>query len=296
MKSAYRFLVGTAITIAAALLLLWEPARNRLQPWAGMRETEPPAANTMQVQFIDVGNADAILIRTDDVVIMIDAGENDDETTVSDYLYRQGITQIDLLIATHADADHIGGMDALVRTFPVRRLVHALDLHKTDPDVVALLAAVSERGVAVGKPSIKSTYSLDGIHLEIFGPPAASKETNDHSLVLKLTFGTVTFLFTGDASAVVEEQLLDMGLDLSADVLKVSHHGSSTATTEPFLRAVAPDLAIISCGTGNNHGHPAETVLGRLAAYEVDVLRTDLHGTVILETDGKTIEIVSPKK
>ncbi len=292
MKKSKWLPIGTVAFVLAVPFLLINPMSNRLKSWAGMRETDPPTAGQLQVQFIDVGNADAILIRTDDRVVMIDGGENDDETTVSDYLYRQGIEKIDLLIATHADADHIGGMDALIRNFPVDMVLHTLEADKTDVDAVALLEAIEAEGVSAITPSIKSVYELDGMVIEILGPLSLSKETNDNSIVLKLTFGDISFLFTGDASAKVEQKLMDAGADLSADVLKVSHHGSATATTEPFLRAVDPTFAVISCGKGNNHGHPDEKVMGRLAAYGVEVLRTDLHGTVILQTDGQKITTI----
>ena len=294
MRKSLRISIGVAIVAIAAVLSLFEPTSRFLKRAAGMYADGPPPAGVMQVRFMDVGNADCILIRADGYTVMIDAGENDDEDAVLNELRRQGVERIDLLIATHADADHIGGMDGLVRGMQVVTLMHALSADTADADVIALMRAVEERGVPTLEPVLLNTYTVGGMQLEILGPAAAFRETNDRSLVFRLTFGTVTFLFTGDASSVAEDAMMERGLDLSADVLKISHHGSGTATSEKFLRAVDPSVAVVSCGDGNRHGHPHKKVLGRLSAQNIDLFRTDLDGTVILETDGRELRVVSP--
>lgn len=294
MRKSLRISIGVAIVAIAALLLCFEHISRPLTRAAGMYADGPPPDGVMQLRLLDVGNADCILIRANGYTVLVDAGENDDEEAVANELHRQGVEQIDLAIATHADADHIGGMDGLLRRIPVVTLMHALSADADDADVVNLMQAVEETGVETLQPILTNTYTVGDMRFEVLGPADTYRDTNDRSLVLRLTFGTVTFLLTGDASSVAEETMLERGLDLSADVLKVSHHGSNTATSEEFLRHVDPELAVVSCGNGNRHGHPNKKVLGRLSARNIDLLRTDLDGTIVIETDGSDLRVVSP--
>jgi len=280
---------AVAVTAAATILLAawFSPARPWLADLAGLQDVPAPQDGQMQIHFLSVGNADAVLIRTAQTAILIDAGENDDEQTVTDYLHRQGIDKLDLLIASHADADHIGGMDAVVERISTDTVWLAFD--ETDSaDAKRLFHALDQHDVQPQTPPLFSVHSVGDLTIRVLGPAPVSDNTNDRSLVVRVSFGDVSCLLAGDISQAVEEWLISAGQDLSATVFKVIHHGSASSNSAALLQAVDPSIAVISCGRGNVHGHPDGDVLKRLLALDATVYRTDVAGTVVLTSDGKT--------
>lgn len=251
--------------------------------------TQP--TGTLKVHFLDVGQADSILVQfPSGQNLLIDGGNNDDGEAIVSYLRQHGVKRLDHVVGTHPHEDHIGGLDVVIRSFPVGKvyLPKATTTTKTFED---LLLAIKEKG-------LKVTQAQAGVKLDV-GPEAEAvmlapnaagyEDLNNYSAVLKVTFGSTSFLFTGDAEAESEGQMLAKGYNLKSDVLKVGHHGSDSSTTPAFLRAVAPKYAVISVGKDNPYGHPSPDTLAKLANAGVQVFRTDLQGTIVASSDGKKV-------
>lgn len=263
-----------------------------------VNSTDPESTNATQVEgelevhFIDVGQADSILIKTSKGnSMLIDAGNNADDDLVYSYLKSQGINTLDVVVGTHPHEDHIGGLDTVINNFSVNKIYmpKASSTTKTYEDV---LLAIKNKGLKVTNPIAGSTFSIGDAKFTILAPNSSNyDDLNNSSIVLKMQYGSNSFLFTGDAEDVSERGMLNKGYDLSADVLKVGHHGSESSTTESFLKAVSPKYAIIMVGKGNSYGHPHNDVLNRLKTNNINVYRTDESGTIIATTDGKTISI-----
>lgn len=243
----------------------------------------------LSIHFIDVGQADSILIVQGEHNMLIDAGTNDAGKTVVDYINSQGITDFDYVIGTHPHEDHIGGLDNVINNFNINTVFFpkATSNTKTFKDVVT---AASKKGLKFTVPKVGSTYTLGDAKFEILAPNSESYEsTNNYSIVIKLTYGNNKFVFTGDAETESEKEILANGTDLSADLLKIGHHGSYTSTSAKFLEAVNPKYAVICVGKANSYSHPVKSVMTRLKDKNIDVYRTDECGTVIATSDGTNI-------
>lgn len=250
----------------------------------------PPAV--MQLSVLSVGQGDAIAVRTPGgrwVVVdggLAAQGVDMGARVVVPYLRREGCRAIDLLVATHAHADHIGGLSAVSRAFPVHQ---AWEAGQAEPSAAhqTLLGTWLTQGIPWEVPRPGRLWSLDGVRLEVLGPSAPGASINDGSLVLKLTHGAFTALLAGDMEAEGEARLLRRGREVQADVLKVGHHGSRSGTSTPWLRAVRPRLAIVSVGARNMFRHPHAEVMTRLRRTGAIALRTDRDGAVIIRSDGR---------
>lgn len=249
-----------------------------------------PAANQkLEVHFVDVGQADSILVQLGDANMLIDAGNNADADTVVSYLKTHGVTKLDYAVGTHPHEDHVGGLDYVIQSFDIGALYmpKATTTTKTFEDV---LTAIRDKGLKITTPTPGTKFSLGQAECEILAPRGNSyDDLNEYSVIIRLTYGQTSFLFAGDAGSVSEGQLLSAGADLKADVLKVGHHGSTSATTAAFLKAVDPSYAVISVGKGNDYGHPAKSTMDRLKAASIPVYRTDESGTIIATSDGSKV-------
>ena len=252
----------------------------------------------LEVHFLDMGNADCILVRQGDKNMLIDAAEPDNREDIIRYLQRQGVQKLDLVIATHPHADHIGAMFAVVEEFPIDRFVMSYVTEEATPTsnaYIRMLEALDTHNVAVEEAIPGTTYELGTARLQIVAPFEAVEDANDVSVVCRLTFGERSFLFTGDAGKKVENQMLDSPYVLRSDVLKLSHHGSNSGNSERFLYEVMPQYAVITCGEGNSYGHPHQEVMTRLKRQQIQSFRSDLHGTIVFKSDGQELTVITEK-
>lgn len=253
-----------------------------------------------KIWYLDVGQADSMLLQLPNgnewEYVLIDAGTGQTEEALVSWLQEQGVTDITAVIATHPHEDHIGGMDAVLEAIPVESLYMPEVKESLTPTTRCyeqmLDAAEAQQVQAVKGQSGVTVYEEDGVKLELVGPEPQKEydDLNEYSLVAKLTVGGKSFLFTGDSSEQAEADMIEAGEDLKADVLKIGHHGSSTATTKAFLQAVNPQVAVISCGKDNSYGHPHEETMQRLQEKAMTIYRTDEDGTILATCDGTSIE------
>ena len=257
--------------------------------------TDEPAIDLgFTVYYIDVGQADAALIVCDGETMLIDGGNASDSSLIYSFLERHGITHLDYIVGTHAHEDHIGGLAGALNYATVG--VAFCPVTEYDSRVFGnFVKYLGERDVSITVPNHGDSFMLGSADVKIVGPTRDHREPNNTSIVLKITYGSTSFLFTGDAERPAEQDILEAGHDISATVLKVGHHGSDTATTYPFLREIMPQYAVISCGTDNIYGHPTEDALSRLRDADVTVFRTDMQGTIICVSDGETVSITTDR-
>ncbi|MBS1787403.1 MAG: MBL fold metallo-hydrolase [Acidobacteria bacterium] len=291
-----------AIVFVAAILL-------GMIYWLRRYRTEPPPTpqpfetkGRLQIFALDVGQGDGLLIVSPGgKTVLIDAGNVQAGDAVVAALQRRNIRTIDLAVATHPHADHIAGLRRVIGKLTVKQLLDSGQSFSST-EYEKLLRAVKERKVNYIKAGKGQTFDLDsGVHLEAFNPRGNERwitpvreggsVENANSIVLRLTYGNFSMLFTGDAETETEAEMIKTKTSLRAQVLKVGHHGSRYATSESFLSAVAPQTAIISCGADNRYGHPSQPTLDRLRRSNVQVYRTDLSGEIAIVSDGNTFQV-----
>lgn len=250
------------------------------------------SSNNLDVYFLDVCQADSILLSNNGHYMLIDAGNNEDGPKLVNYFKSLGITKFDYVIATHAHEDHIGGMDDIIKNFDIG-IFYMPDLITTTKTFEDVLDALSEKQIAFETPTIDQEFSFSDTKITTLYVNNEAKNLNDSSIVLRLKHGTNTFLFTGDASTKVEKQLLNK--NIASDVLKVGHHGSRYSTSKEFLNKVNPQYAIISVGINNTYKHPHDETLKKLNDKKIIIYRTDQEGTIVAESNGNIIQFKTIK-
>ncbi|MCC8098388.1 MAG: MBL fold metallo-hydrolase [Eubacterium sp.] len=248
----------------------------------------------LSVKYIDVGQADSILITTPGGShMLIDAGEETgaEEHPVREALSAIGSDYIDVVAATHPHYDHIADMEYVIENYDIGTFyLPDTEGSYTSKTYTAMTDALEENDVTTVYPEVPSEFELDGVKCEILNPvDNETQDCNEYSLVIKLTYGENKFLFTGDAGSQSEYNMIDRGFDLSADVLKAGHHGSAYSSTREFLDEVKPRYAVISCGADNSYGHPSELTLSCLEGVETYI--TMDCGDITITSDGKNIEV-----
>ena len=251
--------------------------------------SETEVLDGIVVKFIDVGQADSCLIVTaNNDAILIDAGEDKDAEAILDVLDDFELEDIDLMVLSHPHADHIGGAQTILENYKVEEVIMC-SFVATSKLFENLIGTLESQEIEVTAAVVGYRLSIDGVDIQIVGTDSKPKDNNNSSVVMKVTYGTVDILFTGDAEEPAEEIILQNDFDLSVEVLKVGHHGSETSTSDAFLSAVNPKVAIISVGEGNKYNHPSSITLNKLLNKGIQVYRTDEIGTITLEIDGENI-------
>ena len=293
----------TALALAAALALgLGACDASGLPglPNGGSTDVTPgPAASAgqtldenapLQVHFIDVGQALSVLVECDGQFMLYDGGNVDDGSLVVSYLQQQGVEELQYVFCSHAHEDHVGGLAAALAYFPAHH-VYAPVTEAETKCFRDFVKYTQQQGLSVEVPAAGTVWQLGSAAITQLGPVAQYSDTNDTSLVLRLDYGSTSFLLTGDMEADAERDLVNTGANLKADVLQVGHHGSSTSTSYIFLNSVLPEMGVISCGVNNKYGHPHEETLSILRDAGVDVYRTDLLGTITIGSDGRNYTV-----
>lgn len=276
-----------------ALLMLLSVLLCGCAPYSPAETTVPPVApgETLTVHFIDVGQADCMLLECGGEYMIIDGGNVDDSSLVVSYLTAQGVTRLEAVVATHPHEDHVGGLPGVLAVFEAEAVYSPTRTYASDCFDDFLYYADQQR-LEITIPSPGDRWELGNATVTVMGPVAAYADPNDTSIVLLVQFGSTRFLFTGDMETLAENEMLDYwgeDYDWHVDVLKVGHHGSSTSTGYRFLREVMPSYGVISVGTDNSYGHPHEAPMSRLQDAQVILYRTDMLGHIIASSDGSAV-------
>ena len=247
-----------------------------------------------EMHFIDVGQALSVLVECDGQYMLYDGGNVDDGSYVVSYLQNLGVEELQYVFCSHAHEDHVGGLSAALAYFPADHVYSPVTEASTKcfQDFVKY---TQQQGLQVEVPAAGTVWPLGSATVTMLGPVAQYDNTNDTSIVLRVDYGSTSFLLTGDMESDAERDLVNSGANLKADVLQVGHHGSSTSTSYIFLNAVLPEMGIVSCGVNNKYGHPHEETLSILRDAGVDVYRTDLLGAIVVGSDGQNYTIRTEK-
>ena len=290
-----------SLAAAAALVLSLVGCGTSAVVPGGSADVVPNPSSTaasvdapFEMHFIDVGQALSVLVECDGQFMLYDGGNVDDGSLVVSYLQKQGVEELQYVFCSHAHEDHVGGLAAALAYFPANHVYSPVTEASTKcfRDFVKY---TQQQGLQVEVPAVGTTWPLGSASVTMLGPVAQYSDTNDTSIVLRIDYGSTSFLLTGDMEKTAESDLVASGANLKADVLQVGHHGSSTSTGYAFLNAVLPKMGIISCGVNNKYGHPHEETLSILRDAGVDVYRTDLLGTVVIGSDGQNYTIRTDK-
>lgn len=262
---------------------------------SNVNPSDIPENSNFEVHFIDVGQADSALIECDGETMMIDGGNVADSNVVAAYLKKEDVTELNYVVCSHAHEDHVGGLSGALSVTKADNIYAP----KTETNTKAyknFKKKAEEQNVEIKHPNVGDEIQLGSSTVEFLGPVDENgKDLNSTSIVLKITYGNTSFLFTGDAESDEEAEILNSGADLKSTVLKVGHHGSRTSTSYPFLREVMPQYAVISVEKGNSYGHPNEETLSKLSDAGVEVYRTDESGDIVMTSDGNNISITTSK-
>ena len=302
MDNKLKQLIGLLlIVMLAGGLLACRPTVEKGDYEPPAKPDEPAPSGQLRIYALDVGQGDGLLIISPQgKTILIDAGPIEAGDEVVNALKNHGVRQLDLVIATHPHADHIGGMRKVFDNFRIKQF---LDSGQTYGTITyeKLLREIQDNKTPYIKAVRGQTIDIEpDVKFDVYGPPnPLFTETdigkdrsvqNANSVVLRLSYGSFAMLFTGDAEFESEDRLMKAGVNLKANILKIGHHGSRHATSGKFLTTVAPQFAIISVGIANDYGHPAQLTMDRLKTLKIKTLRTDLQGEIEISSDGKTFE------
>ena len=283
-KKTIIILVLLALLAAAWFLLPDEPQ----QP-----EVPQNVEGELVIHFIDVGQADCILLEYGDYTLLIDGGNRDDGQLVVSYLEQQGIEELDAVVCTHAHEDHVGGLPSVLAVYPTGAVYAPTRTYASNVFDDFMYYADQQR-LEVIIPQPGDTLHTGDLTITVMGPVESYAETNDTSIVLRVDFGETSFLFTGDMEVAAENDMLDYwgeDYDWQVDVLKVGHHCSDTSSGYCFLNETMPTHAVVSVGEDNSYGHPHKEPMERLEDAGCIIYRTDEMGTILAVSDGKEVTI-----
>ena len=287
------WLVAIILIVCAVLY----PMMNKEGASDGGDRVVSSVDGTMELHIIDVGQADAILIRCEAGNIIVDAGDRDDDNTVKNYLEALGVQEIEYAIFTHPHADHIGGADTIISSFDINNVIMPDVDEKHVPTTVVysnMISAIEQKeNINVIAAESGAEYSVGEVKMKILSPNYIEKysELNDYSVVVRVDFGSTSFMLMGDAEAVNDEEMLATypANELKSTFYKAAHHGARESNTAEFLKAVSPEIIAVSCGEGNSYGHPHAEAMARFEDTGATIYRTDLLGTLKFVSDGTTL-------
>lgn len=302
IKNKKQFIVFAILLIAVLVTGIAE--KNGLIDGAfnGLEQTLGESADILSddnmglsVHYIDVGQGDCSLLVCDGKTMLVDAGENGHESDVINYLRSQNIDKLDYIVASHQHSDHIGGLAEVITEFGCDTLIMPRLTKAQTPTnntYTDFLKAIKNSGVKTLASNPDDVYNLGSAVIEIFGPVTDDAEDiNNMSIVMKATYGSNSFLFTGDAEKEEELEIIESGADIDCDVLKAGHHGSKTSSSKEFLAEVTPDICVIQVGENNDYGHPHSASLKRIEKFTKNIYRNDICGDIILHSDGEKISV-----
>lgn len=278
------------IAVAAAVLAVIAAV---LSACSALREGEVENPG-LEVHFIDVGQADCALVLCDGAAMLIDGGNVGDSSLVYSYLRDRKIDFLDVVVATHPHEDHVGGLSGAL-SYASAGICYSSVESSDNGAFVKFKRNLDKKGTPVSVPKAGDSFELGGARVTFIGPVEITGDENEDSLVCRLEYGDVSFLFTADAGEKAEKLMLDSGAELKSTVLKVGHHGSAGSTGYAFLRAVDPTYAVISTENNSRYGHPHEATLSRLMDSGAKLYRTDKNGTVVFRTDGSVMSVNAEK-
>lgn len=261
--------------------------------------TEPVSVEplkNMTVHFIDVGQGDSIFIQAPNgKTMLIDGGVKGAGKDLVAYLKAQGVKRLDYVVATHPDADHIGGLIAVLNSISIKEFIDSGKVH-TSQTYEEMLTLIRDKNIRFTVPNIGDEFVLDdNLNIEVIAVDENASDNNDASIVLRVVYQNISFLLMGDADHGVERELLQKGIDVQATILKAGHHGSNTSSSAEFIDAVSPLATILSYGQDNKYGHPHAEVIDILQQVNSDIYSTAEAGTIVITTDGVTYDVDAPQ-
>lgn len=281
------------VWLVAAILVILVGCTNVIET------PQQPAAVTgkeMVVHFIDVGQGDSIFVQAPNgKTMLIDGGVKGAGKTIVNYLRQQGVTKLDYVVATHPDADHIGGLISVLNSISIKEFIDSGKVH-TSQTYEEMLGLINSKNIRYTVPAIGNQLALDSeVTVEVLSVDEQATDNNDASIVLRLAYGNISFLLMGDADYGMEQQILASGKDVEATILKAGHHGSNTSSSPQFVKEVSPLATILSYGQDNKYGHPHAEVIDVLQQVGSDIFSTAEAGTIVVKTDGTTYELNAPQ-
>ena len=249
----------------------------------------------LEINYIDVGQGNAVLIKSNDKTLLIDGGNRSNSSYYDNFIKNKNVKKIDYMIASHYDEDHIAGLISILENYEVSNVL--CPNYKKDTKIYkSFKKSLKKSNANIVYPKKGDEFNISDANIQILWPNEYKKGVdNDNSIVVKLRYGNMSFLFPADASTNVEDQLIYSGFNLKSDVLMLGHHGSKYSTSKQFLKEVDPKLAVISVGKNNRYGHPSSRVLKILNDKNIKILRTDKDGDISIKCDGKKIKITTKK-
>ncbi len=300
-KSGNSMLYCIVVVILSFIALM--SGRLSTQQQGNLQQGDFAASDAeFQVHVIDVGQADSILVIADGEAMLIDAAESKNAQTILDYLADQNVTELKYAVATHMHSDHIGGYPGVLAGIKAQTVLEPVcpdSLIPTTKIYERYLDAVEANGAKLHAADAWETFALGNAKITVLGPVSENaKDLNDTSLVLRVDYGDISCLFTGDMEEAEETEILAGGAKLNVDFLKVGHHGAKTSSSEAFLAAVTPQYAAISCGVDNDYGHPTPEALARLGVHTDQIRMTSEEGSLLFayDKDTRTCTFTGEKK
>ncbi len=281
-------------TIILSLVLLL-PGCNAQDILSSDRNNSSTSSNEnnysqMKVHFIDVGQGDSILIQVNDKNMLIDCGPREGKDNLFNYLNKLNIKTLDYVIATHPHADHIGNMADIINKYDVKKF-YSPKVQTSTKTYEKMVDALKNKNLKINVIKAGTNIDLgDNTKIDVFSPNKDKYDNlNNYSPIMKLTYGKTSFLLTGDAETLVEKEVLTNNCDVSADVIKFGHHGSSSSSSEEFISKVNPSIGVICVGKDNDYNHPHKETLNTIKKHNITTYRTDKDGTIVLTSDGQKI-------